>query len=121
MKQPEIPVGQEPLLIVYVKNGTNQSYSDSGVLPHVEGEKGEVTRTTLHRQLRHEPGVPGLPISGPPEAQEVKAGQTAIRQFDLAKYYVLGAPGKYSVYVEYLDEEGKWQRTNTVQFTVRTP
>jgi hypothetical protein len=121
MKQPEISAGQATWLIIYVKNIDNKSYYSDEFLPHVEGEKGEITRTMYHRQRRHDPSVPGLAGGGLADANEISAAKTTVRRCDLTKYYNLGIPGKYSVYVEYMDETGKWQRTNTVQFTVQSP
>jgi hypothetical protein len=123
MKQPEIPARQAPWLIISVKIlADNPRYGDE-FLPHVEGEKGEMPRTMYHRQRRHEPGLPELAAGSPMGwvPREVKAGETDIRRLDLTKYYDLSSPGKYSVYVEYPDESGKWQHTNTVQFTMLAP
>jgi hypothetical protein len=86
--------------IIYVKNIDNKSHYSDEFLPHVEGEKGEMTRTLYHRQRRHDPSLPGLAIGGPPNANERAAGKTTVRQCGLTKYYNLGIPAKYSIYVE---------------------
>ncbi len=122
MKQSLVPVGQPIVLDIAVKNVSNESYYGDDFLPHIEGEKGELTRTEYHRRRRrHEPGMPELAVMGPPPDREIKAGKTGYRGLPLGAYYDLSAPGKYSVYVEYRYENGKWQRTNTVQFTVQAP
>ena len=80
----------------------------------------ELHRTRLHRQLRHEPGLPELDLGGPPDARKIDAGATVTREFNLAKYYEFEGPGKYSVHVEILDLSGKWS-TNTVKFEMQSP
>ena len=121
MKQSLVPVGQQILLDIAVKNVSNESYYGDDFVPHVQGEKGELARTEYHRSRRHEPGMPELAQMGPPPEREIKAGKTGYRGLPLLAYYDLSAPGKYSVYVEYQSENGKWQRTNTVQFIVQAP
>jgi|SRR5580698_1896038 hypothetical protein len=120
VKQPEMSVGQATWVTIYVKLlADNASYNDD-FLPHVEGANGEPSKTIYHRQRRHEPGLPELSHDRMATfPHEVKAGDTDIRKLDLTKYYDLGTPGKYSVYVEYLDESGKWQRTNIISFTLQ--
>lgn len=122
MKQSEVPAGQAPWVTIHVKMLRDTQFSLLEHLPHVEGEAGELPRTMYHRQRRHESGVP--PLAGDLHSVfpiEYKAGESTIRNLDLMKYYDLSTPGKYSVYVEYRDESGNWQRTNTVQFTMQAP
>jgi hypothetical protein len=121
MKQSLVPVGKPIVLDIAVKNVSNESYYGDDFLPHVEGEKGELARTEYHRRRRHEPGMPELAGMGPTPDREIKAGKTGYRGLPLGAYYDLSAPGTYSVYVEYQCENGKWQRTNTVQFIVQAP
>ncbi len=123
MKQERITIGQAPWLVLTVKNLTDQPIYIGGTnfLPHVDGKQGEQTRTYYHRRRRLEPGVPSLPLMGPPDARKIAPGATATVSFDLTIYYNLATPGEYSVYVEYRDESGKWLRTNTVNFEMEAP
>jgi hypothetical protein len=60
------------------------------------------------------------PVAGIPIPPESSAQQT----FELTRFYDLGVPGKYTVYMEVydqsgpLDGSGKWLRTNSVQFEI---
>jgi len=117
------PTGPKPWAIVTVKNLGNQDVSLGTVMRdyrvHVEGDKGELPKTSYHRSVRGEfqPGDKYLADGGPVDS--VPPGGSNIHKFDLTYFYDLKAPGKYTVYIEVLDElTNIWVRTNIVKFTI---
>jgi hypothetical protein len=124
MKQNPISLGQKPWVILTEKNiSNNTTYGDSS-FPfrlHVEGEKGQPPMTYYHRQVRGEPGVPGLAGGGIEGLIGMAPGKSNVKEFDLTVYYDLKISGKYTVYLEVRDESGTWLRTNTVQFEITKP
>ena len=132
--QDQVVVGQKPLLILTVKNMTREAVSlrtgADSYRVHVEGEKGESPLTEYHRHLHgdfHPGDGPNL-SSGSSVAIEIEPGASQTIKFDLAAYYDLSTPGKYSVYLEILDaappthvRTWRWLRTNTAQFEMVAP
>jgi hypothetical protein len=120
----QIPLGQKPWAYLTVKNlgGEEISYPFSRV--YVEGPHGEPATTLLQRQLtnRLKPGEPGIGLSGyrPPIAPAGQPGDTFIMKYDLCAYYDFTEPGKYTVYIELLDETGTmtdpWVRSPVAKF-----
>jgi hypothetical protein len=127
-------VGQTPFAILTVKNMTDEVVSlrtgvDSFRI-HVTGEKGEPPQTEFHRHLHGDfrPGDGPNLSSGSGVAKEMEPGASQTMKFDLAAYYDLSTPGKYSVYIEVLDaapptqvRKWSWLRTNTAHFEIQPP
>jgi hypothetical protein len=138
LDQYQVPKGQRPLVLLRIKNIGDRSICVSlGLSPyryqvHVSGQEGEPPQTEYQRHLHGDfrPGDgPDLPITvnactqiAPPMLNF--EGMSVVFKFDLAAYYDLGAPGKYSVYLEVYDPAGSrdgtgsWLRTNTADFEV---
>jgi hypothetical protein len=129
LERDRLPVGQKPLAAVTIRN-----ISDRGVCltnasltyrVHVEGKDGEPPMTEFYRHLHGEyrPGDGPTLTDGPVICRPIAAGSSNRQQYDLTTYYDLGAPGKYSVYIEIQDplaplNKPLWLRTNTAKFEV---
>jgi hypothetical protein len=131
-------VGEKPLLLITIKNVWDRKICVSLGSPpyeyrlHVSGRDGEPPQTEYQRHLNgvFRPGDgPDLPITvsscteiAPPMFNF--DGVSVVFKFNLAAYYDLSAPGRYSVYLEVHDPVGPqdgagiWVRTNTAQFEV---
>ena len=76
----------------------------------------------MHGDFR--PGDGPELMEGPDAGLTIAPGSQGRLTFDLTAFYDLSAPGKYSVYLEYLDspngpsKPGVWLRTNTLQFEI---
>lgn len=118
-----VPIGKSPQVIFTVKNISASDVSfptaQYNYRVHVEGKEGEPPLTKFHRHQRgiYLPGDTGAVREGG-VTLDIAPGASQSRTFDLSRYYEFSVPGKYTAYVEYLDESGKWLRTNTVQFEI---
>jgi hypothetical protein len=125
LQKTELPVGQPAWVILTVKNLTNREIPvRTDMLNYriyVEGGKGEAPKTSYHRRLRGEFQPGETELAGGGVVLSIAPGESTIRKYDLAKFYDLSIPGKYSVYIEVRDESGVWLRTNTVQFEMIPP
>ena len=109
-RKEQIPLGQKPWVSLTVKNLGSKEIPYPFSRVYVEGPRGEPPTTLFQRQLtnRLKPGEPGINLGGyrPPIAPAGWPGDTFIMRYDLSAYYDFKEPGKYSVYVEVLDETG---------------
>jgi hypothetical protein len=66
-------------------------------------------------------------VDGPVVCPDIAPSASDTRIFDLRRYYDLRTSGKYTVYMEILDQPegparpGVWLRTNTAQFEMQVP
>lgn len=119
-------MGQKILVSLTVKNLDRKEIAYTEGRVYVEGEKGEPRTTLIQRQLTH-----GLK----PGEQEVRKfgfepliapGASITLKYDLSELYEFKEPGKYSVYIEVLDESaletragaGLWVRSPVARFEV---
>jgi len=122
-----IPEGQIPWVHLTVKNLTNEDISFPEDRVQVVGEKGEPPTTLRQRQLtnRRLPGEPS--ILGGGFEPNIGPGNSFTRKYDLSQLYDLSTPGKYTVYIEVLDEfnsnrgKGGWVRSPTAAFEIQAP
>lgn len=121
-----IAVGEKEAAVITVKNVSSQEVSFStsryNFRVHVNGGKGEPPMTMMHRHQRgiYHPGDTGALADGG-VTLAIAPGASQSKEFDVTKYYDLGMPGKYAIYMEYRDESGEWLRTNTVTFKIQAP
>ena len=107
LQKNRIATDEKPLAILTVKNISDRDVSlrtdmlDYRV--HLEGEKGEPSKTSFHRRLRGEfqPGERDLAYGG--VIDSISPGASEVSKFDLARFYDLKVPGKYAVYIEVRD------------------
>lgn len=127
-RREQIPLGQKPWVSLTVKNLGSKEIAYPFSRVHVEGPKGEPPTTLLQRQLtnRLKPGEPG--IAGgyrPPIAPAGWPGDSFSMKYDLSAYYDFKEPGKYTVYIEVLDETGTmaapWVRSPVATFELVAP
>jgi hypothetical protein len=113
LKKDHLHVGDRPIADVTVTNIGERSLcvSADGSRVHIAGEDGEPPKTEYYRHLLGDFRLgdgPGL-ASGPVACQNIAPrienydGMSTTFHFDLAAYYDLGVPGKYSVYIEFPD------------------
>jgi hypothetical protein len=132
LEKDRIPVGEKPKVILLIYNISHSSYfshSSHFYRVHVEGMDGEPAKTELYRHMLGDfrPGDGPELMEGPDAGLNIAPRSLGRLTFDLGAFYDLSAPGKYSVYLEYLDspngpsKPGVWQRTNTMQFEVIQP
>jgi hypothetical protein len=100
---------------------------------HVEGAAGEPSTTLYQRQLTHtlRPGERELrpddfQRSIGPALSEDGPKFSADEKWDLSLLYDLSKPGKYTVYIEALDQTASkrkavWVRSEIVQFEIQAP
>lgn len=120
----QIPLGQKPWVSLTVKNLGSKEILYPFSRVYVEGPKGEPPTTLWQRQLtnRLKPGEPGIKFGGyrPPIAPAGWPGDSFIMRYDLSAYYDFKELGKYSVYIELLDETGTmadpWVRSPVATF-----
>jgi hypothetical protein len=121
MKKTVYVPGEKQVAVITVKNISSQDVPFPTSLynyrVYVSGEKGEPPVTLLQRHKRGVffPGDNGALADGGVTVA-ISPGTSQSKEFDLADYYNLSAPGKYTAYIEYREESGKWLRTNTVEF-----
>jgi hypothetical protein len=124
----QVAIGQSPWAILTVKNLSNHEVAIHEYMyrVHVEGEREEPPTTRVQRQItgRLRPGE--APLSADEHfLWTISPGKSDIRKFQLAYFYDLRVPGKYTVYAEVMNPSTqksstqKWLRTNTVQFTMQ--
>lgn len=120
----QIPLGQKPWASLTVKNLGSKGIPYPFSRVYVEGPKGEPPTTLYQRQLtnRLKPGEPGITFGGyrPPIAPADWPGDTFTAKYDLSAFYDLKEPGKYTVFIEVLDETGTmtdpWVRSPVATF-----
>lgn len=122
MQTTQVPIGQSPVVLLTIKNLTDNYAS----LPpdlyrvHVVGKNGEPPTTLFQRQITQQlrPGETDILRGG--VTVDLPPSETKTDKFNLLYFYDLNVPGKYSVYLDVLDSSGKrkWLRTNTVQFVM---
>ena len=114
----EIPIAS---LIVTNKSSADESFPTAqyNYRIHIDGTGGEPPLTQTHRHMRgiYMPGETNSLRDGG-VTLDIPPGKSQSRSFDLGKYYDLSAPGKYKLYIEYLDGTGKWLRTKTLTFEI---
>lgn len=126
LKKGVIAVGEKEVAVITVKNVSSQDVSFPtsryNFRVYVDGAKGEPPMTMMHRHQRgiYRPGDAGALADGG-VTLAIAPGASQSKEFNLTKYYDLGMPGKYKIYMEYRDESGKWLRTNTVTFEIQAP
>lgn len=119
-----IALGEKPWVHLTVQNLGSKEISCPFSRVYVEGPKGEPPTTLWQRQLtnRTKPGEPGITFGGyrPPIAPAGWPGDSFIMKYDLSAYYDFKEPGKYTVYIEALDETGTmadpWVRSPIAKF-----
>ena len=133
LEKDHVLLGKKPRVVVTIKNISQQeicfSTSSSLYRVHVEGEGGEPPKTEMHRHSQGDfrPGDGPDLDEGPVVCSDIAPGASGRRIYDLATFYDLSVPGKYTVYLEIRDEPkgpagpGVWLRTNTAQFEVQAP
>jgi len=131
LERDHVPVGKKPQVVLTIRNISKQEicFSTASNLYriHVDGEGGEPPKTEMHRHSLGDfrPGDGPALDDGPVVCSDIAPGASAFRIHDLSAYYDLSVPGKYTVYLEILDEPqgpsgpGVWLRTNTAQFEVQ--
>lgn len=120
----QIPLAQKPWAFLTVKNLGSKEIAYPFSRVHVEGPKGEPPTTLYQRQLtnRLKPGEPGINLGGyrSPIAPAGWPGDTFTAKYDLSAFYDFKEPGKYTVYIEALDETGMmtdpWVRSPVATF-----
>jgi hypothetical protein len=129
LEKDRIPVGEKPkvtLLIYNISHSSYFSHSSRFYQVHLEGKDGEPAKTELYRHMLGDfrPGDGPELMEGPDAGLIIAPGSLGRLTFDLTAFYYLSTPGKYSVYLEYLDspngpsQPGVWLRTNTLQFEI---
>jgi hypothetical protein len=122
-----IPVGQTPWVFLTVKNLSSDVISYPQDRVYVAGEQSESPTTLRQRQLTHrrQPGEPS--ILGGGFEPNIEPGGSFTRKYDLSQLYDLSKPGKYTVYIEVLDEfnsnrgKGSWVRSPIATFEIQAP
>jgi hypothetical protein len=122
-----IPVGQTPWVFLTVKNLGSDVISYPQDRVYVEAEGHELPTMLRQRQLTHrlQPGEPSILGGGFEPNIEPRGSFT--RKYDLSQLYDLSKPGKYTVYIEVLDEfnsnrgKGGWVRSPIAAFEIQTP
>lgn len=125
----QIPLGQKPWVSLTVKNLGSKEIPYPFSRVYVDGPQGEPPTTLWQRQFtnRLKPGEPGINFGGyrPLIAPAGWPGDSFIMKYDLSAYYDFKEPGKYSVYIELLDETGTmtdpWVRSPVVTFELVAP
>ena len=118
-----IPVGQKAWAFLAVNNLGNVEISFPTDRVHVEGEKGEPSTTLFQRQLTHRlrPGEEELRAGG--YEPGIEPGDSSTRKYDLSQLYDLSKPGKYTIYIEVLDQAASkhhavWVRSPMASFEI---
>ena len=124
-------VGEKPILVVMAIKNISQhevcfSTDHSLYRIHVATKDNEPPKTGFHRHLRGEfrPGDGPVLMPGPVDCRPIASGALDSQKYDLAAYYDLTVPGKYSVHIEIYDPygpddgSGHWLRTNTANFEI---
>jgi hypothetical protein len=127
LPEEHILIGQIPWVHLTVKNLTNEDISYPEDRVQVMGEKGEPPTTLRQRQLtnRRQPSEPS--ILGGGFEPTIEPGGSFTRRYDLSQLYDLSKPGKYTVYIEVLDEfnsrrgKGGWVRSPIATFEIQAP
>lgn len=125
----QIPLKQKPWVHLTVTNLGSKEIPCPFSRVYVEGSKGEPPTTLWQRQLtyRTKPGETGIKFGGyrPPIAPAGWPGDSFIMKYDLSAYYDFKEPGKYTVYIEVLDESGTmanpWVRSPVAAFELVAP
>jgi hypothetical protein len=120
-----VQVGQSPWAALTITNVSGDMVTVPSDISsyhfHVEENGAEAPKTEFHRHLNGEfrrgDKEPQL-SSGPVISHEIAPGKSYVRRFQLTRYYDLGNPGKYSVYVEVKDQLDHWVRSNTATLDV---
>jgi len=117
-----IAMGQKPWVSLTVQNlgGQEISYPEDRV--YVEGPKGEPPTRLRQRQLtnRLRPGEPTLRMDS--YGQNIAPGDSFTMKYDLSTLYDFKEPGKYTVYIEVLDELAALAKAKTqTDYWVRSP
>jgi len=94
---------------------------------HVEkAGSGEPEKTEYYRHLLGDfrKGDQLTPTGGSCVSMGLLAGKTVKYTYDLALFYDLSKPGKYSLYVDFFDDDiisktSSWVRSNTTHFEIR--
>ena len=133
VKQENVPVGQTPEVVVLIENRSNLrlclSTSSLHYSVHVDGEKvqPQETEQQRHRHGEFRPGDHSDLMDGPVVCRDTSPGIPWRRIFDLSQFYDMSQPGRYTAYVDVLDEYtkraegGTWLRTNRVHFEIVVP
>jgi hypothetical protein len=117
-----IPVGQKPWVSLTVKNLGAQEINYPYDRVYVDGPNGEPPTTLRQRQLtmRLNPGEPQLRMDR--FGSYIAPGASSTRKYDLSALYDLSEPGKYTVYIEVLDELAALAKAKTkTDYWVRSP
>jgi len=119
MRYDHVSLGVSPGVILTIKNiGNHSAFAyhdyDFPYILHVAGKKGNLKVTPF----QGEPEAPEV-IMGPNETLAIAPGKSYVKEFALERFCHFTEPGKYTVYLEVLDESGQWLRTNTAQFEMQ--
>ncbi len=134
LPQKKIPAGQKPLVVLTVELlGGNVTTVFPETRVHVEGEAGEPPTTLYQRQVTHtlrsgerELRDDDFKRTIEPALSEGDPKVSADETWDLSLFYDLSKPGKYTVYIEALDQTASernrvWVRSQTAQFEILPP
>ena len=121
MQKEQIPIGQEPLAVLTMKNESDRAVSihEHMYRAHIDGKDGEAPTTLVQRSItgKLRPGEAALradEMSGP---YTIWPEESLVRKFRLSYLYDLSLPGKYTVYCEVMDPlSHRWVRTKPVTF-----
>lgn len=122
----QIPMGQKPWVHLTVTNLSSEEIVYPRDRVYVEGPSGEPPTTYIQRAItnRLKPGEPGIRPTGfrPSIAPKEWPGHSFIMKYDLSSFYDFKQPGKYTVYIEVIDEVANKadSKTNTAHW-VRSP
>jgi len=123
-----VSMGQKPWVSLTVTNLSRQAIIYPWDRVYVDGPKGEPPTTLHQRQATHrlKAGEPDIAFFNRGTEPLIAAGASFTRRYDLSGFYDFTEPGKYTVYIDVLDDlapetktgGGLWVRSPVATFEV---
>ena len=118
-----VTVGKSPWAILTVNNLADRVLALPAVATrlHVETQNAEAPSTIAQRTItgKLRPGDSPLRMDER-DIWTIQPEEFSFHKYLISYFYDISKPGKYSVYIEVLDQ-GEWVRTSTATFEIQAP